>query len=154
MTTIGRSRGISSDPFVTFTLPCIEIPILPQYDYPPPITIIVQRVPGHHPDSTLHTHDTSASEISAHAVLHDDAALVPVSLDGTFDVPSSSMPVLLCVDGNPTDAPSLHDKVLAPMSFHPAHQTTTESRHVSASPRSCDIERNRFLFQICATSRP
>ncbi len=38
-TTIGGSRGISSDLFVTFTQLYIEIPILPQHDSPPPFAI-------------------------------------------------------------------------------------------------------------------
>lgn len=74
------------------------------------------NVPSHHPDSTPHTHDASeASKTSAHSVLHGDDALVPVYLDNTFD------------------APSIHDKVVVPISFHPAHQTTTKSQHVSTT---------------------
>jgi hypothetical protein len=38
------------------------------------------RISNHHPHSTTHVHDVSASAAIAHVILHDDAALDPSSL--------------------------------------------------------------------------
>src|SRR6266571_7174457 len=47
MPTVGRSRGISSDRFATFTSPCTKIPILPQHDSPPLLMIKMSFCLGH-----------------------------------------------------------------------------------------------------------
>ncbi|KAH9029119.1 hypothetical protein EDB84DRAFT_251588 [Lactarius hengduanensis] len=77
------------------------------------------NIPGHHSDSTFHTHDNSASTTFARIDRHDDAALAPASLSSP-DVPSSSVPASLHVPKSLTDVPPLGD-------FHPDHQTITES---------------------------
>jgi len=74
-----------------------------------------------------HIHDDSASTTFVRTVLHDYAALPSASL-ASPDAPSSCVPALLHVVESLADVPRLD-------SFHPAHQTTTESLRIPvASP--------------------
>ncbi|KAI9445699.1 hypothetical protein BJY52DRAFT_1194157 [Lactarius psammicola] len=76
-------------------------------------------IPGHHPDSIPHIHDDSASTTFAHIA-------APASV-ASPDAPSSSVPASLHIL---TDVPPLNNDIYAPVSFHPAHQTTVESLRI------------------------
>jgi len=89
------------------------------------------NIPGHHPDSTPHIHD-SASTTFPPTVLHDDAALVPASVANP-DAPSSSVPAPRHVDENLTDVPPLDNDIYVPGPFYPAHQTSTQNFRILAT---------------------
>ena len=93
-----------------------------------PFSYPLCNVPGHHPDSTPHIHDGSASTPT---VLHDNAALAFVSLAGP-DASSSSVPAPTHVDESLTNVPPLDNNVSLPVSTQSAHETTVESRRISA----------------------
>ena len=87
------------------------------------------NIPGHHPDSTTHIHDVSASTATPRSVLQDNAAL-----DHTFphDAPSQFVTTPVLADEITLDAPPIDNVlVLAPSSR--AHQTATESVRNSAA---------------------
>ncbi|KAI9445692.1 hypothetical protein BJY52DRAFT_1216610 [Lactarius psammicola] len=95
------------------------------------------NVPGHHPDSTTHTHDDSASTTLACATPHNNAALASTS-SANPDPPSSSVPASCCVDESLTDVSPLDN-------FHPAHQTTIEGLHIpitSPEPATAGAKRD------------
>ena len=88
------------------------------------------NIPGHHPDSTTHTHDVSASTATPRSVLQDSAALDP-----TFphDALSLSVTTPVLVDANTVDVPQIDNVlVLAPSSC--THQAATEAFYDSATP--------------------
>ncbi|KAF8261753.1 hypothetical protein EI94DRAFT_1745273 [Lactarius quietus] len=90
------------------------------------------NIPGHHPDTTPHVHNVSASTFIPRAVLYDDAALVSVSPAGTPDVPSASVSALHVDDlGNHIDVPLLINTI--PTSFHPTRQTPIERPRIPAT---------------------
>ncbi|KAF8261755.1 hypothetical protein EI94DRAFT_1745275 [Lactarius quietus] len=90
------------------------------------------NIPGHHPDTTPHVHNVSASIAIPCAVLHDDAALVSVSPAGTPDVLFTSVSALHVDDsGNRIDVPLLNNTI--PTSFHPTRQTPIERPRILAT---------------------
>ena len=81
-------------------------------------------IPGHHPNSTGHSHDVSASTATPRPVLHDNDAL-----DATFP-PDVSSSVL--VDENTVDVPQIDNmSVFAPSSC--ADPTATGNLYDSAT---------------------
>ena len=87
------------------------------------------NISGHHPNSTAHLHDVSASTATPRPILHDNDALDP-----TFphDAPSLSVTTPILDDENVVDAPQIdHILVLVPSSR--AHPTDTGSLHNSAT---------------------
>ena len=86
------------------------------------------NIPGHHPDSTAHVHDISASTVTPRPVLHDNDALDP-----TFppNGPSLSVTTPILVAENTVDVPQIDNMfALAPTSR--AHPTATGNLHDSA----------------------
>ena len=80
------------------------------------------NIPGHHPDSTVHNYDVSATP---RPILHDNDALDP-----TFP-PSLFVTTPVLVDENTMDVPQI-DNMLAFSPSSRAHQTTTINLHDSA----------------------
>ena len=94
-----------------------------------PSTYPLCNIPGHHPNSTTHIHDVSASTATPRSVLQDNAALDP-----TFphDAPSLSVTTPVLADENAVDVPQIDNvSVLAPLSR--THQAPTETFHDSAT---------------------
>ncbi|KAI9458613.1 hypothetical protein BJY52DRAFT_1416389 [Lactarius psammicola] len=99
------------------------------------------HVPDHHPDSTPHIHQATASTTIARATLHDNTALVPAPLASIPSAPSTSVPAPLRVDENITYVPPLDNHTPVPVSLHPAHPTTVEDHHIpttSSDPTSAN----------------
>ena len=94
-----------------------------------PSTYPLCNIPGHHPNSTDHTHDVSASTATARPVQEDNAALDP-----TFprDAPSQSVATPILAGENTVDVSQL-DNVLVPAPSSRAHQTAIETFHDSAT---------------------
>jgi hypothetical protein len=81
----------------------------------------------HHPDSTPHIHDNSASTSNSRAVPHDGATPAPASLsnpDAPFSPTQSPSP--LPIANSVTDVPPLDNDINIPGSSH-AHQTAIEN---------------------------
>ena len=94
-----------------------------------PSTYPLCNIPGHHPDSTAHIHDVSASA-TPHPVLHDYAALDP-----TFPPDASSLSVTTPVlaDENTVDVPQIDNILVSAPSSSCALQTATETFHDSTT---------------------
>ena len=99
-----------------------EDPILKQRS-----TYPLCSIPGHHPDSTAHIHDVSASAIPR--PVPQDA------LDLTFppDAASLSVTTPLIVDQNTVDVPQIDNILVSAPSSSCALQTATETFHDSAT---------------------
>ena len=82
------------------------------------------KIPGHHPDSTAHIHDVSASTATPRPALHDNDAWDPTIPPDA----SSSVTIPILVSENTVDVPQIDNiLVLAPSSC--AHQTATGDFH-------------------------
>ena len=88
--------------------------------------------PSHHPDSTPHIRDETASIAAAPAILLDNAALIPTSL-ASPGVPSSSTPAPLHVSESLTDVLPLEHDIFVQGSFHSTHHTPVESLCATAT---------------------
>ena len=89
-------------------------------------------LPCHHPGSTPHNHDNSASKP---VVLHDNATLVPAS-HARPDVPSSSTSSTPPTPNNLTDVPPLDSDIYLPGSLRLAHQTAIENLRIPATSQN------------------
>ena len=87
---------------------------------------------SHHPNSTPHIHDVSASASVFHSVPNDNDALVPSSLTDTASTLSSSLTTSVHVVANEVDVPMFYNTLVPPPSSH-AHQATTDNLHDSAT---------------------
>ena len=103
-----------------------------------PSSYPVCNIPGHHPDSTHHIHDDTASATLAHFVQHDTAAPLPYPLAAPVSrishVPSSFSPTPLPVSRNLVDVPLLANNMSASVPPRRAHQTANENLHSPVTP--------------------
>src|SRR6266702_4354189 len=93
------------------------------------------NIPCHHPDSTHHIHDVSASTTFACAVPHDhdNTALVPSFLSSSSDTLSSARAPFR-VDENLTDVPPLdNNNISVLVSLQLVDQTTIKSCRIPAT---------------------
>ena len=103
-----------------------------------PSSYPVCNIPGHHPDSTPHFHDDSASATAAtfvHAAPHDRENTAPVlsSLSSSPGTPFLIAHAPLCVNKNLADVLLLDNNISVSLSLQPVNQTATESRHIFAT---------------------
>jgi hypothetical protein len=91
------------------------------------------NIPGHHPDSTPHIHDSATTPAIARPDLHDNPALVPSSHATTPDAPSQSLPTPIHIDRSTVDVPLPNNDMSAPASSHSTHQPAAESLSYSAT---------------------
>jgi hypothetical protein len=91
------------------------------------------NIPGHHPDSTPHIHDSATATAIARPDLHDNPALVPSSRATTPDAPSQSLPTPVRIDGSTVDVSLPNNDMSAPASSHSTHRPAAESLSDSAT---------------------
>jgi hypothetical protein len=104
------------------------------------------NIPGHHPDSTTHIHDDSASTAIPRSVLHDDVALATIFPP---DAPSPSVPAPLLIDDHTTDVPLPDNYISVTASVHPAHpaaESLSNSATLPVPPAAFDVTLNIDTF--------
>jgi hypothetical protein len=97
------------------------------------------NIPGHHPDSTTHIPDDSASTPIPRSVLHDDVALATTYPP---DPPSPSVPAPLLIDEHTTDVPLPDNYISVTASVHPAHpaaESLSNSGTLPVPPAAVDV---------------
>ena len=94
-----------------------------------PFSYPVCQIAGHHPDSSPHTHDDTASTTFIGAVPHsdDDTVLVSSFLCSSPYANSTSAHAPLCLDESLTGSPPLDNNVSLPV------QTTLASHHIPST---------------------
>ena len=113
----------------------------------------VCKVPDHHPDSTPHIHDDSASTTGVCAVPHDhdNTAHVSPFPASSPDLPSPSAHSLLRVDESFTNVRPPDNNISVSVFLQPPDQTSTEARRIPAtSPDPIDT---RAIRGIDASAR-